>query len=46
MLVIILLSILPAVWVSSGSVAESKESVVNERQQQASLSTVNKEETT
>lgn len=41
-----LFSILPAVWVSSGSVAKSKESVVNERQQQASLATVNKEEMT
>lgn len=28
-----------AVWVSSGGVAESEESVVNERQQQASLAT-------
>lgn len=28
-----------AVWVSSGCVAESEESVVNERQQQASLAT-------
>lgn len=31
---------LPAVWVSSGCVAESEEPVINERQQQAPLATV------
>lgn len=31
--------ILPAVWVSSGCVAKSEESVINEGQQQASLTT-------
>lgn len=37
---IVLFYILPAVRISSGCVAESEESVVNERQQQAPLATV------
>lgn len=35
-------NILPAVRISSGCVTKSKESVVNERQEQASLATVKK----
>lgn len=33
-------SLLPAVWVSSGGVAESEEPVVNERLQQTALAAV------